>query len=262
MNKTQIFDFLEHRLSAKTRHGVHSPFVYDLIESCIYGANRTDLSPVLRYFRDLRASKARVSGIDFGRSETSESDYRVGYLARTSSIADYQVKLLCRLAEYHNASKVLELGTNLGKTSAALASAMPSISIQTVEGNQGISQLAQDNFKHLGLGGIQVHNSTFDEFLSSDSSHYDLIFLDGDHRYEPTMRYFHMLKQRLAGEGPLILHDIHWSNGMLLAWKEVCSLDEATVTIDLHCMGLVYFRPNQRKEHFKIRFPRSVRGFF
>jgi len=38
-----ITDYLKHRLTAKTRHGTHSPFVYKLADEVIY--DFTDKSP-------------------------------------------------------------------------------------------------------------------------------------------------------------------------------------------------------------------------
>ncbi len=36
-------------------------------------------------------------------------------------------------------------------------------------------------------------------------------------------------------------------------WKSICKNKQATVTIDLYYFGLVVFRKEQEKEHFKIR---------
>ncbi len=36
-------------------------------------------------------------------------------------------------------------------------------------------------------------------------------------------------------------------------WKKLCAIPQATVTIDLFYFGLLFFRKEQRKEHFVIR---------
>ena len=38
------------------------------------------------------------------------------------------------------------------------------------------------------------------------------------------------------------------------AWLEIQNHPEVTLTIDLFFIGLVFFRKEQAKEHFKIRF--------
>jgi len=50
-----------------------------------------------------------------------------------------------------------------------------------------------------------------------------------------------------------IFDDIYWSQEMQKAWKEIQQHPEVRVTIDTFYWGLVFFRKEQAKEHFKIR---------
>lgn len=51
----------------------------------------------------------------------------------------------------------------------------------------------------------------------------------------------------------LIIHRIHQSKESEEKWKEIINFKSATVTMDLFYFGLVFFRKEQRKEHFIIR---------
>lgn len=51
----------------------------------------------------------------------------------------------------------------------------------------------------------------------------------------------------------LIIRRIHQSKESEEKWQEIINFKSATVTMDLFYFGLVFFRKEQRKEHFIIR---------
>ena len=153
---------------------------------------------------------------------------------------------------------ILELGTSLGITTSYLASANPAAQITTMEGASAVAAVAKDNFNKLGLNNIRVVEGNFDHTLTDTLTTMpviDLAFLDGNHRYEPTVRYFRQILPHLHDHSIVILDDIHWSAEMEQAWDEVRGMEEVTLSIDLFFIGLVFFRKEQKeKQHFSIRF--------
>jgi hypothetical protein len=90
---------------------------------------------------------------------------------------------------------------------------------------------------------------------SCSLSHIDLAYIDGNHRYEPTLRYFQQLLPKKQHHSIFIFDDIHWSAEMEKAWSEIKAHPEVTLSIDLFFMGLVFFRQEFKvKQHFSIRF--------
>jgi predicted O-methyltransferase YrrM len=81
----------------------------------------------------------------------------------------------------------------------------------------------------------------------------DMLFIDGNHSYDATMRYFEMCKPYLHNQSLIVFDDIYWSKGMTQAWKEIKADPIVTVSIDLFFIGLVFFRKEQVKENFKLR---------
>ncbi|QED37791.1 class I SAM-dependent methyltransferase [Antarcticibacterium arcticum] len=81
----------------------------------------------------------------------------------------------------------------------------------------------------------------------------DLIYFDGNHQKETTLKYFEMLLPLAHNESVFIFDDIHWSKGMEEAWEEIKSHQRVRVTIDSFFWGIVFFRQEQEKEHFIIR---------
>jgi len=254
------WDFIRHRFSSKTRHGVHSPFVYELIDQCIYASDPMPTKAVISFFERLKQDSSPLKGMDYGKNvETSVS---VSLYARRSAMPNFQVALLHRLVHFLKPTSVLELGSNLGKSLAAMASVDNSISITGVEGNSDVADFANHSLEKLQLANAKVYCAAFDQFLSEGNETYDLIFLDGDHHYDPTMRYFKAIKERLNVGGVIVLHDLYYSKGMKRAWAEIKKDRNVTITIDLFFFGLVWIDKSQAKENFSIQFPSSLFSVF
>lgn len=50
------------------------------------------------------------------------------------------------------------------------------------------------------------------------------------------------------------MDDIYWSKEMTKAWEYIKAHPSVTVTVDLFWIGLVFFRKEQVKEDFVLRF--------
>ncbi len=91
--------------------------------------------------------------------------------------------------------------------------------------------------------------------LLSQIQNVDLAYIDGNHRKTPTLSYFRQFQQRSTDNSIFIFDDIHWSEGMEEAWKEIQQHPAVTLTVDLFFIGLVFFRKDfKAKQHFVIRF--------
>ncbi len=60
-------------------------------------------------------------------------------------------------------------------------------------------------------------------------------------------------KSTIHNDTMVLVDNIHLNRNNLLIWKGIKENNEVTVTIDLYYCGLVFFRREQAKEHFKIR---------
>ncbi len=90
-------------------------------------------------------------------------------------------------------------------------------------------------------------------FDFSKSATFDLIYFDGNHQKSATLQYFESLLPTAHNDSVFIFDDIHLSEEMEDAWKEIKKHPKVQVTIDTFYLGLVFFRREQAKEHFKIR---------
>lgn len=94
----------------------------------------------------------------------------------------------------------------------------------------------------LGIREVEVVHGQFDDVLRGlieSSLPIELAFLDGNHRKEPTMRYFDLLAQAMPSQGLVILDDIRWSEEMLAAWEELRQDRRYSEAVDLGRTGLI-----------------------
>lgn len=255
-----IKDFLAHRFTAKTRHGVHSPFVYKLVDEVVY-----DLKPKPQYknTEDLRKkliSDERfitITDLGAGSHINNNKQKQVKQIAANALKPDKLAQLLYRLAKYRQPGNIIELGTCLGVTTAYLASAAPHAEIITIEGCPETAKIAQENFDALGLGNVNLKVGNFDVLLPevlNSLPQLDFVFIDGNHRKDATLNYFNWCLPKVHEETLLIFDDIYWSEGMKEAWEEIKAHPQVTCTVDLFWIGLVFFKKGMAKEHFKIKY--------
>ena len=62
-----------------------------------------------------------------------------------------------------------------------------------------------------------------------------------------------MLLPKTHNDSIFIFDDINWSKGMQEAWNKIKAHPQVSVSIDTFFWGMVFFRKEQVKEHFKIR---------
>lgn len=98
--------------------------------------------------------------------------------------------------------------------------------------------------------GKSVHPNP--EIFRSDNT-YSLVFFDGNHQKEATLRYFEKMLPLSHNNSVFIFDDIHWSREMEEAWEQIKVHPSVRVSIDTFQWGLVFFRREQAKEHFVVR---------
>ncbi|NQY05004.1 MAG: class I SAM-dependent methyltransferase [Flavobacteriaceae bacterium] len=253
----QIIAYIKFLLKSKNQHGVHSPFVFDLVTNCFYNKKPQDYYFLLKKHRNLLYQDNRVIHVtDFGSGSRvfSSNRRKVSKIAKIAGVNPKKAKLLARLVRYLTIETVLELGTSVGLGTSSLH--IPhTTSITTLEGCPETAKVAQEYFSKLNFTDITL---LVDEFQKSipkiENSSFDLIYFDGNHNEKDTLSYFETLVSLATHESIFIFDDIHWSKSMETAWKKIKSHSKVSITIDTFHFGFVFFRKEHKeKEHFVIR---------
>jgi len=255
-----ITDFLKHRLTAKSRHGTHSPFVYQLADEVIYDfRDKSEYKNIELQRKKLFNDDSIITVTDLGAGShlNKNRTKKVSQIAKNALKSPRLAQLIYRLAKNTNPKTAIELGTCLGITTAYLSKACPNAEIITIEGCPETAEVAKNNFQKLDLNNIELHVGNFDLILPdliAKQPTLDFVYIDGNHRKDATLNYFKWCLPKVTENTLLIFDDIYWSEGMKEAWTEIKNHPDVTVTVDLFWIGLVYFKKGQAKEHFKLKF--------
>lgn len=261
MINTQLAgSYLRHLLSAKTRHGIHSPFAYRLLDKIIYDFHaKPEYTGIEHLRRDLLKDERTIIITDLGAGSHVSNNKRkkVRTLAKHALKPAKLAQLIYRLAADMRPQTILELGTCLAITTGYLASAAPDAQVISIEGCPETAHVARENLSKLDIRNAEIIVGNFDEVLPGIINRLprlDLVFIDGNHRKEATLDYFRWCLPKTGEHSMMIFDDIYWSAGMKEAWQQIKDHPEVTLTLDLFWIGLVFFRKVQAKEHFRIRF--------
>jgi len=242
-------------------HGVHSPFVFDFIIHVLNDKNDYPCySKIEELRKELLKNNKTIEVEDFGAgSAVIPFKNRVIKDIASSSLKKKKYsQLLFRIAKYFQSKTIVELGTSFGITTSYFACANAESKVFTFEGAKSIAKIASENFQKAGLINIQMVEGDFRKTLSNTTAkieNVDLLFIDGNHRKDPTLEYFNFFLSKSTSNSIFIFDDIHWSEEMEEAWKLIQENEAVTLTIDLFFVGLVFFSKDFKvKQNFTIRF--------
>lgn len=259
-NLRLAFHYIVYRLKSINEHGVHSPFVFNLLTNVVY--NRSDFY-AYKKTEELRAELLeseviiKVNDLGAGSKFQKNNSKKIKTIAKNASKSAKYAQLLFRLVDHFQPSTVLELGTSLGISTCYLAAANSKIKIITVEGCAETASIASQNFKKLELKNIEQVVGNFDSVLPSIVNKLDTIdfvLFDGNHRKKATLDYFQTCLKKSHEHSIFIFDDINWSNEMREAWEEIKKQEQVRITIDLFFLGIVFFKKEQAKQDFMIKF--------
>lgn len=140
---------------------------------------------------------------------------------------------------------VIELGTNVGISSAYIATALhvnnQNGRVTTFEGSPHRLALAKEVHQALNINNINYVQGYFSDTLDhalKECGSVDFAFIDGHHQYAPTMDYFNKILSCSQDDTVFVFDDIRWSEGMIKAWSELLEDKRNNLAVDLNSMGL------------------------
>jgi len=255
----QVKTFIGYWLDAVDEHSLHSPFFFDLYTKVI--RTRSD---ELQFdsIENLRTQLLQDEKVIQRNSPGSESQpiknnsAAVSDIARTSISTQKFLQLYNRIIRHFLVTNIVELGTSFGISTLYLAEP-GNTRITTFEGSPEIASIARLTFELAQTKKVNLIEGNIDSTLQKNlesNSKIDLAFIDANHRYEPTMRYFNLLLSKTHGRSVIILDDIHYSEEMERAWTDIQKNKLVYATADLYRCGLVFFDPSINKQHVVLQF--------
>lgn len=159
--------YLRFLLKSQNEHGLHSPFVYELVTRCFYDKTKYPEYEVLENYRkELLEDKRKISVTDFGAGSRvfKSKEREVAAIAKNVGIPGKRAKFLFRLAKYLECRDILELGTSLGIGTSALA-LNKKARVVSVEGCPETAGVARRQLEKFRFENVELKIGEFEEVL-------------------------------------------------------------------------------------------------
>jgi predicted O-methyltransferase YrrM len=145
--------------------------------------------------------------------------------------------------------QALELGSSVGVSGMYLLAGLAEAGggrLVTFEGSADLAGRAHDNcawlLRRFGIQGVSfdvvvgAFQETYAKFLAETRPRLDLVFIDGHHQEEPTLRYHEWVQPFLAPRAIVVHDDVAHNVGMVRAWRTLREKERDHRIVEL-CLG-------------------------
>ena len=148
-------------------------------------------------------------------------------------------------ADGFEARRILELGACAGISGCYLASASRCSEFVTLEQSPALADLARDNLNSITRNATVI-NADFEKGLPAvigpETAPFDLVWIDGHHEKDATLRYFAQLRGHVSHGGLMLFDDIIWTQEMREAWAQIRRWPGFSVTVNANRMGMAVLK--------------------
>ena len=200
----KYFQFL---LKSSNQHGVHSPFVYQIVTKCLY---------------------KKIDKNSWKTFQTFKNKLLKNKLLKNKKIKNShkKAKILLKLIHYFKPKSNLEIANSL---------------------DLGVITLAM-NFSNLFV--TTIANTPLEISEVTLNRKFDCVFF---HKNQTTLKTFNTCLKTINNNSFFIFNDIYENSETIKNWSSIKNHPKVKVSLDLFYFGVIFFRKEQAKEHFKIR---------
>jgi len=235
-----LLDRIYRAVFCRGGHGVHSPFVFDLLTTVIEERKS--------YYCYERIHKVRLQILQ--RRDVVVHGYRkrtVKEIVEKYCFTELEHRLLFRLANRFRPQSMYVAGSDFGLTPLYLTAYATDSACIVVEPEPLSVSIAKEYIHRYTTASIALRDN-FDEipdvidFAVWGSSMKDDSF---------TMQNFERFFRNMHAEGLMVIAEINASSVNRKVWKAICAHPKVTVTIDLYQLGIVFFNPKLHRRTYK-----------
>lgn len=217
---------MKYLLQRKTEFSIHSPFVYEFMKKVLYdrGTNR-DYDLMLR-----------ISRLLDGKNFSTRSRRK-------------QARLLYRLVRYMEPETVL----TFGRLSALNTSALALGNLQTKVYLEQ-SPVFLESLNSMGVVNVNLIRHDGDEEEQFERLNTGFVFFGLDDFGDDTWNNLEEGFGEVDEDTMLVFEGIHHSRHTEAAWEAIKASEDVTLTMDLYCIGVVFFREGIEKQDFVLKY--------
>ena len=221
-----LLSYLKYLWQRKSQYGIHSPFVYEFMRKVLNdsGTNR-DYDIIYRIARLLDKRK------------------HINYNLRKQS------RLLYRMVRYFEPDSVVSFGKLSALNTAALALGHLQTKVFLEESDDFLETLNSMGVVNVSL--IQPAEFDSDHFKRLNTG---FVFFSRDSFEDDTWDYLVDCLNYKTADSVFVFEGIHHNQAMEDAWEEIKDNEDVSVTFDLYCIGMVFFREGIEKQDFILKY--------
>ena len=231
----KLISYLNFIYHSKNEHGVHSPFVFNLVTKCLYDKTKKSSYDVIRLKRNALLKNKNATIED-------------------TILPLKDAKALFRIVNYFQPTSILSLDAPLSLANTILNSNCNSIKVTFLE---NILTDAQPSFteKRSSQSDNEIDFQNLNDLKSDLLQHklFDFIYIDLKQIQNDIVRYFELLLPTAHNNSVWIFANSNQNTETAAAWKIIKNHPKITVTVATFTLNFVFFRTEQQKEHFVIR---------
>lgn len=207
----------------------------------------TNSSAEILVMTDYGAGKRRLSSVNENHKGPVQVSRRLGELNKRSTKPAAWSRFFYSLVKEQRPLLGLELGTCTGYTALHLGAAMKDYGgkLITIEGDRTLSALSKIAFEKMRIDNIEILTGSFENVLPkilNSTMLFDFVYIDGNHREEPTVSYYKTISPFVRSGGIMIFDDIWWSPGMRKAWKRIRASEKIDFSVNLFQIGICFLK--------------------
>jgi len=233
---------LYRKLRYRKGHGVHSPFIYNLITKVI-----EEKTPYY-FFED----------IENFRKELLNAENPVNTITAKETQPKNYGALLFRLVNFFKCRNVLQIGSSTGLMSLYLAlplrNSCECYAMEERVGLLGTILIFAEKYSLTNLHCVEGAYSGNLNQLNTENNPFDLIFINTKGDYEKTFKALNLTEKFIYPETIMVVDNIKRNKSMRKLWQEIKNRSDVRLTIDLLSLGLVFFNPKLHKQNLKNYF--------
>lgn len=205
-------------------HGIHSPFVFNLITKVIEEKTPYHVYDDIRFVLDSKP-------------------YKFHHLKKYNLLS-------FRLVNYFNSKHVLEIGSGYGVNSLCLTAAASDIVCNSVELSVKKHTYLEDLYASWARN-IKLHT---DHNLPVLSNKQDCIFIDLNNYNKPPIDFVQYLFNLSHEKTFIMVKGIRTNKRNKALWKNIIHLESRTAVLDLFNIGIVFFDKQLYRWNYQISF--------
>ena len=220
-------------------HGVHSPFVFDLITKVI----------------EEKRQYYCYEQLNTVRRQLQQSDDKITYNNRESTIktilnkycfSEREDKFLFRLANYFKPETILVSDSDLGLAPLYVTSYSKDTHCIVIEPEISVVSFARNLTNKYASSPINIYDCISGKLNLSEENKIDLIIWD--YKSSETIE---KLLPYTNDDSIIVLSGIRASSKDKKIWDTICAHNKVSVTIDLLNLGVVFFNPKLHRKTYK-----------